>query len=190
MSTQPKNPTGAKSVSVTEQSGKEAEAEAKTPTPMRAPSDAKSLPDPEQMTDQQLRHTFIHMLQREADREIQAKKHLERAEALAAEAQQRLEKEEKEASEAAKARMMKSVEVIKWCQLSVSAVMAVALLIMIITVKEVDREAKRIQAEVAEVQQEAERIYEKIRNPVELVSSFLTWQLRDSLGAREDKAKE
>ena len=92
--------------------------------------------------------------------------------------------------EASVARLAHSIEVIKWCIVGIATVMALALIVLIMVVMEVEREADRIKAEVQEIQREAEKIREKIRHPLESIGGALGRRLEGNLsGYLEDNAE-
>lgn len=97
-------------------------------------------------------------------------------------------------------RMQQSIEVIKWCILSISAVMVISLvtgLIVLHQVKtevesvkaQVEKKAERIQGEVERIRNEAEKIRDKIRHPLETLGGFagrkLDSNITDMLGGKE-----
>jgi hypothetical protein len=64
--------------------------------------------------------------------------------------------------------------VIKWCVLSISAVMAISLIIGIAVIMEVERE-------VEVIQHEAEQIREKLRHPLETIGSGMGRRMEDNI---------
>ena len=85
-------------------------------------------------------------------------------------------------AEAATNRMARSIETIKYCVLSISTVMALALIIGLVVLVEVEREAERIKGEVAAIEREVERIYEKLSNPFQSIGANFDRELKKSLG--------
>ena len=131
--------------------------------------------DDTQMTDTQLREAVVQLLEREQQareqRELDKKREAEAAVA----------RKEQEA-EAAMNRMARSVETIKYCILSISSVMALGIVVGILVLMEVEREAERIKGEVATIEREAERIYEKLSNPFQALGASFDRELKQSLG--------
>ena len=80
------------------------------------------------------------------------------------------------------AELARSVGVIKWCILSMTAVMFAAILAMVLIVMEVEREAERIKAKVQEIQREAELIRDKVRHPLETIGGSLGRKLEGKIG--------
>lgn len=78
-------------------------------------------------------------------------------------------------------KMTQSIEVIKWCIVGITSVMAISLVVLIMIVMEVEREAERIKGEVQIIQREAELIREKIRHPLQSLGSSLGRQLEESV---------
>jgi hypothetical protein len=136
---------------------------------------AKTTPGKPRMTDVQLREAVAQLLEREQQakeqRELE-KKHEEEA-AIA--------RKEQEA-QAAMNRMARSIETIKYCVLSISSVMALSLVIGIVVLVEVEREAERIKGEVEAIEREVERIYEKLSNPFQTLGASFDRELKRSLG--------
>ena len=60
--------------------------------------------------------------------------------------------------------------------------MALALVIGLVVLVEVEREAERIKGEVEEIEREAERIYEKLSNPFSALGASFDRELKKSLG--------
>lgn len=90
------------------------------------------------------------------------------------------------------AQLTKSIEIIKWCIVSITGVMVVSLVIMIMIVMEVEREAERIKGEVQRIQRQAEMIREKMRHPLETLGGTLGRQLESNIGGflEADKGDE
>ena len=128
-----------------------------------------------QMTDVQLREAVVQLLEREQQAKEQRELDKKREEEAA------VARKEQE-SEAAMNRMARSVETIKYCILSISSVMALSLVIGILVLMEVEREAERIKGEVAAIEREAERIYEKLSNPLAAVGASFDRELKQRLG--------
>ena len=84
--------------------------------------------------------------------------------------------------EASVAHLTHSIEVIKWCIVGITTVMAVSLIILILVVMEVEREADRIKGEVQKIQREAELIRDKIRHPLETIGAGLGRRLEGNIG--------
>ena len=85
-------------------------------------------------------------------------------------------------AEAAMNRMAKSIETIKYCVFSISSVMALAPVIGILVLMEVERETERIKGEVAAIEREAERIYEKLSNPFQAPGAGLRPRVEEEPG--------
>jgi hypothetical protein len=83
---------------------------------------------------------------------------------------------------AAMERMRQSIEVIKVCVLSISTVMVVSLVIGLVVLNGIKNEAERIQAEVENIQREAEMIRDKIRHPLETLGGAVGRQLDSNVG--------
>ena len=124
-----------------------------------------------QFTDVQLREAVVQLLEREEHRELDKKREEEAAVA----------RKEQEA-EAAMNRMARSIETIKYCVLSISSVMALALVVGILVLMEVERETERIKGEVVAIEREAERIYEKLSNPLQALGASFDRELKQRLG--------
>ncbi|SMP43332.1 hypothetical protein SAMN06265222_101922 [Neorhodopirellula lusitana] len=127
------------------------------------------------MTDTQLREAVVQLLEREQQAREQRELDKKREEEAA------VARKEQE-TEAAMNRMARSVEIIKYCVLSISSVMAISLVIGILVLMEVQREAERIKGEVVEIEREAERIYEKLSNPLAAVGASFDRELKQRLG--------
>jgi len=78
--------------------------------------------------------------------------------------------------------LVQSVVVIKWCIVSMTAVMFLAIVGGILIVMEIEREAERIKGQVQEIQREAEMIRDKIRNPLETIGGSLGRTIEDKIG--------
>ena len=128
-----------------------------------------------QMTDVQLREAVVQLLEREQQAKEQRELDKKREEEAA------VARKEQEA-EAAMNRMARSIETIKYCILSISTVMALSLVIGILVLMEVEREAERIKGEVVAIEREAERIYEKLSNPFQGLGASFDRELKKSLG--------
>ncbi len=128
-----------------------------------------------QMTDSQLREAVVQLLEREQQAKEQRELDKKREEEAA------VARKEQE-TEAAMNRMARSVEIIKYCVLSISSVMAISLVIGILVLMEVEREAERIKGEVVEIEREAERIYEKLSNPFQALGAGFDRELKQRLG--------
>ena len=128
-----------------------------------------------EMTDAELREAVTQMLVREKEdkerREVERKREEEAA--IARKAQE---------TEAAMNRMARSIETIKYCVLSISTVMVLSIVIGIVVLMEVEREVERIKGEVAAIEREAERIYEKLANPFQSLGASFDRELKESLG--------
>ena len=127
------------------------------------------------MTDTQLREAVVQLLEREQQAREQRELDKKR------EAEATVARKEQEA-EAAMNRMARSVETIKYCILSISTVMALGIVVGILVLMEVEREAERIKGEVATIEREAERIYEKLSNPFSALGASFDRELKQSLG--------
>ena len=141
-----------------------------------AKTPARKAPTEEpRMTDGQLREAVIQLLDHEQQtkqqQEIDKKREQEAAVAR-----------REEEVEAATNRMARSIETIKYCVLSISSVMALGLIIGLVVLIEVEREAERIKGEVAAIEREAERIYEKLSNPFAAVGASFDREVKKSLG--------
>lgn len=80
-------------------------------------------------------------------------------------------------------KLRQSIEVIKWCIVGITTVMVLSLLIVILVIMEVEREAERIKGEVQEIKREAEIIRDKIRHPMQTIGGALGSQLDQKLGS-------
>ena len=78
--------------------------------------------------------------------------------------------------------LTRSIEVIKWSILSIAAVMALGLAVIIGVVVKVGNEAERIKSEVEVIQEEAEKIADKIRHPIETLGGALGRRIDNDLG--------
>ena len=80
------------------------------------------------------------------------------------------------------------MNVIKWCVVTIAAVVLAAVVAVVIIATEVEREAERIKGKVQEIQREAELIRDKIRHPLETVGAGLGRKLdgkvNEALGAK------
>ena len=124
------------------------------------------MPDEKPLTNAELRDAVRLLLDREE----------ERAERKRRRAGRRARRKQQE-TEAGIARLARSIETIKWCVLTISAVMTIGLVIGITVVIEVEREAERIKEKVESIEREAEMIREKIRHPLETLGGTLGRQL-------------
>ncbi len=84
--------------------------------------------------------------------------------------------------------MLRSIETIKWCIIGIVSVMFLALMVLIVVViqvksevAKVNAEAEKIMVRVHEIQEEAEKIREKIRHPLETLGGTLGRQLEQRL---------
>ena len=144
-------------------------------TPTRKTTTSEPQMTETQMTDTQLREAVVQLLEREQQAREQRELDKKREEEAA------VARKEQEA-EAAMNRMARSIETIKYCVLSISSVMAISLVIGILVLMEVEREAERIKGEVVEIEREAERIYEKLSNPLAAVGASFDRELKQRLG--------
>ncbi|MGI9240420.1 MAG: hypothetical protein ACR2RV_06435 [Verrucomicrobiales bacterium] len=78
--------------------------------------------------------------------------------------------------------LAQSVDVIKWCIMSMTAVMFVTIIGGILIVMEIEREAERIKGQVQEIQREAEMIRDKIRHPLETLGGSLGRKIEGKIG--------
>lgn len=106
----------------------------------------------------------------------EARAEAKRLEAIEAKQQRRVE------MESAIHGLGRSVEVIKWCIVSITAVMFAAILAMILIAMEVEREAERIKGKVQAIQREAELIRDKIRHPLQTIGGKLGRELEGKIG--------
>jgi len=123
------------------------------------------------MSNVEVREALNLLLQREEER---AKTSRRKA--------RRRKRQKQRANDAGIAKLVKSIEVIKWCVLSISTVMAISMIIGIAVIMELTREAERIKGEVAAIQQDAERIREKIKHPLETIGGTLGRRLEGNIG--------
>jgi hypothetical protein len=79
-------------------------------------------------------------------------------------------------------KLTESVVVIKWCIVSMTAVMFITVLAVVLIVMEVEREAERIKVQVQAIQREAELIRDKIRHPLETIGGSLGRQVEGKIG--------
>jgi len=79
-------------------------------------------------------------------------------------------------------KLSQAIEVIKWCVVGITTVMAISLLIVILVIMEVEREAERIKGEVQEIKREAEMIRDKIRHPMQTIGGALGSQFDQKIG--------
>ena len=86
-------------------------------------------------------------------------------------------------------RLAQSVDVIKWCILSMTAVMFISIIGGIMIVMEIEREAERIKGQVQEIQREAEKIREKIRHPLETLGGSLGRTIEGKIGEAISREK-
>jgi hypothetical protein len=117
---------------------------------------------------------------------------LEQEEARAAQERRRIRRharQRREIMEASITKLSQSIEVIKWCIIGITSVMAISLIIVILVVMEVEREAERIKGEVQGIQREAEMIREKIRHPLETLGGSLGRRLEGNIGELMDGSK-
>lgn len=87
-----------------------------------------------------------------------------------------------------------SIDVIKYCIVTITTVMAISLLILIIVVWQIGNEAERIKGEVEqirgeaeaivrEIEDEADKIRDKIQNPMRTIGGMLGGQLDKGIGS-------
>jgi hypothetical protein len=83
-------------------------------------------------------------------------------------------------------KLTESVVVIKWCIVSMTAVMFITVLAVVLIVMEVEREAERIKVQVQAIQREAELIRDKIRHPLESIGGAvgrgLDGKIKEAIG--------
>ena len=79
-------------------------------------------------------------------------------------------------------KLTESVVVIKWCIVSMTAVMFITVLAVVLIVMEVEREAERIKVQVQAIQREAELIRDKIRHPLETIGGSLGRKIEGKIG--------
>lgn len=84
--------------------------------------------------------------------------------------------------EASVVKLTQSIEIVKWCIISITTVMVISLVILVLVVMEVEREAERIKGEVQAIQRDAEMIRDKIRHPLETLGGTLGRRLEDRIG--------
>jgi hypothetical protein len=145
------------------------------PATTKKPSAAKVVPEEHTMTDDELREAVAQMLQREKEAKVRLElEKKQEAEAAAA--------RKKQEAEAATNRMARSIEVIKYCVISISSVMAIALVITVVVLMEVEREAERIKREVEVIEAEAQRIYDRLTHPFQALGESFDRKLQESLG--------
>ncbi len=83
-----------------------------------------------------------------------------------------------------------SVEIIKWCIVGIASVMAIALLILVLVVWQIGNEAQRIKGEVQQVKGEAEAMVRQIEDEAEKIRDKIQHPLRSiggSIGGQLDK---
>lgn len=122
------------------------------------------------MNTKELTQSVSLLLQREEEREAQRRRR-----------RHRKTRQRREQMETSVNKLAHSIEVIKWCIISITTVMAIALVVVIMVVLEVEREAERIKGEVEQIKQEAEVIREKIRHPFETLGGNLGRRLENML---------
>ena len=146
--------------------------------------------EPKSMTTKELTRAVSLLLEREETRVAKQQRH------------RRLRaKRKRQEMRANIDRLGQSIEVIKWCIVGITGVMAVSLLVVILVILEVEREAERIKGEVEIIQKraqqivddidrEAEAIRDKLQNPLRAIGGALGGQLdqevRSLLGAEEE----
>ena len=128
-------------------------------------------PSNKTMNTKELSEVVSLLLQREEDREEGI-----RLEKIELEQQRRVELESNIG------RLTQSVDVIKWCIVSMTAVMFIAIVGGILIVMEIEREAERIKGQVQEIQREAEMIRDKIRHPLETLGGSLGRSIEGKIG--------
>ncbi len=86
-----------------------------------------------------------------------------------------------------------SIEVIKWCIVGIATVMAISLVILVLVVWQIGNEAQRIKGEVEQIKGEAEtivrqiedeadKIRDKIQHPLRSIGGALGGQLEQKIG--------
>jgi Na+-transporting methylmalonyl-CoA/oxaloacetate decarboxylase gamma subunit len=79
-----------------------------------------------------------------------------------------------------------SIETIKWCIVGIATVMAVSLVILIAVVWQLGNEVEKIRGEaetmVQQIESEAEKIRDRIQNPLRTIGGALGGQLDQRLG--------
>ena len=89
--------------------------------------------------------------------------------------------------------LRRSIEVIKWCIVGITTVMVLSLVILIAVVWQIGNEAERISGEVesikgeaekivTEISNEADRIRDKLQNPIRSIGSAIGGQLDQRIG--------
>lgn len=91
-------------------------------------------------------------------------------------------------------KLTNSIDVIKWCVFGITTVMAVSLVILVLVVWEIGNEAQRIKGEVEQIKGEAEtivrqiedeadKIRDKIQNPLRSIGGAIGGQLDQKIGS-------
>jgi len=138
--------------------------------------------DPKAMTTKELTSAVSQLLEREERRVVQQRKK-----------RRRRVHQRREETQASIRQLTHSIEVIKWCIVGIATFLGLALLVMIFVVMQVRSEAGRIKSEVEgikgqaetmvrQIEEEADKIREKIQNPLRSIGGALGGQLDARIG--------
>ena len=142
--------------------------------------------DPKPMSTKELTAAVSLLLKREETRAAQERRQARRR-------VRRKVRDRRQETKESLEKLTHSIEVIKWCIISITAVMAISLLVLVTVVWQIGNEAQRINGEVEEIkgeakvivqqiQDQAEKIRDKIQNPLRSIGGALGGQLDEKIG--------